>query len=52
MDEVWGSELYACAGDDVGEENDGFRNGGSDEVEGCGEDDDVEDVVDEAYGMQ
>ena len=44
MDEVRGEELGYEGGDDVEEENEGFGKGGADEVEGGGEDEDVEDI--------
>lgn len=48
MDEVGCYELGEEGGNDVGEEDDAFGDCGTDEVEGGGEDDYVEDVVDEA----
>lgn len=51
MDKVWGAELGQERGDNVGEENKAFGDGGADEVEGCGEDDNVEDIIDQACGM-
>lgn len=48
VDEVRSRQLDACARYDIGEKHDGFRDGGTDEIEGGGEDDDVEDVIDEA----
>jgi hypothetical protein len=47
VDEVGSTELGEERRDDVCEENDAFRYIGSNEVEGCGEDDYVEDIVDE-----
>jgi hypothetical protein len=41
-------ELGEEGGYHIAEEDDAFGHGGPDEVEGCGEDDYVEDVVDEA----
>lgn len=48
MDKVWSDELCEEGWQDIGEEDDGFGREGADEIEGCGEDDHVEDVVDEA----
>jgi hypothetical protein len=45
VDEVGGDEFGEEGGEDVGEEDDAFGNIGADKVEGCGEDDYVEDVV-------
>ena len=47
MDKVRRNELGEEGRDDIGEEDDAFREG-ADEVLGGGEDDDVEDIVDEA----
>lgn len=49
MYEVWGAELRQERGDDVAEEDDAFGDVGADEVEGGREDDNVEDIVDEAW---
>ncbi|KZL75238.1 hypothetical protein CT0861_11293 [Colletotrichum tofieldiae] len=48
VDVVGRDELREEGGEDVGEEDDAFRDRGPDEVLGGGEDDHVEDVVDEA----
>lgn len=45
MDEVWSGEFCNEGGYDVEEEDDCFWDCGTDEVEGAGEDDYVEDVV-------
>lgn len=45
MDKVRRYELGDERGKDVGEEDDGFGDAGTDEVECCGEDYYVEDVV-------
>lgn len=46
MDKVWCHQFHEEGGDNVGEEDDGFGDGGANEIEGGGEDDYVEDVVD------
>jgi hypothetical protein len=48
--EVWRDELREEGGQDIGEEYDAFRYIGADEILGGGEDDNVEDIVDKAYG--
>lgn len=45
MDEVGRYELYDEGRGDVEEEDEGFGEGGTDEVQRGGEDDDVENVV-------
>lgn len=47
MDEIRGDELGEEGGDHVGKKDDAFGDCGADEVKGGGEDDHVEDVVDE-----
>lgn len=49
VDEVRGDQFREEGGENVGEEDHAFRDGRADEVLGGGEDDYVEDVVDEAY---
>ena len=49
MDEVGGDELGEEGGDDVGQEDDAFGDGRTNKIEGGGEDDHVEDIVDEAW---
>ena len=48
MDEVRRNELREKRGEDIGEEDEAFGNGGTDEVDGCREDDNVGDIVDDA----
>ena len=48
MDEVGCYQLGDEGGEDVCEEDDGLGDVGADEIEGCGEDDNVEDIVYEA----
>lgn len=50
VDGVGEEELGEEGGQDVEEEDEGFGEGRADEVEGGGEDDDVEDVVYEPWG--
>ena len=49
VDEVGDGEFGRQAGDDAGEQDGGLGDGWADQVEGGGQDDDVEDVVDEAW---
>lgn len=49
MDEVRSDELDEKRGHNIGEEDDAFWER-ADEVLGSGENDDVEDVIDKAYG--
>jgi hypothetical protein len=49
VDEIRGAQLCNERGYDIGEEDDAFGDVGPDEIEGGGEDDHVEDVVDEAW---
>ena len=49
MYEVRRAELCQEGGDHVTEEDDAFGDVGTDEVEGGGEDDNVEDIVDESW---
>lgn len=48
MDEVGRAQLHEEGGYDIAEEDDALWYGWTDEIEGSGQDDDVEDVVDEA----
>jgi hypothetical protein len=48
MDEVGGDEFCEERGEDISEEDGRLRDIGADEVEGCGEDYHVGDIVDEA----
>jgi len=48
VDEVRGDELSEKGGEDIGKEDDSLGDGGTDEVLGGREDDDVENVIDEA----
>ncbi len=47
MDEVGRDQFHEEGGYDIGEKDNGFGHGGANEIEGGGEDDYVEDVVDE-----
>ncbi|KAL8932466.1 MAG: hypothetical protein Q9211_006297, partial [Gyalolechia sp. 1 TL-2023] len=47
VDEVGGDQFHEEGGDYVGEEDERFGDRGTDEVEGGGEDDYIQDVVDE-----
>ena len=49
MDEVGSAQLGQEGRYHIGEEDDAFWHVGTDEIEGGREDDDVEDVVDEAF---
>ena len=49
MYEVWCAQLDEDRGDDVGEEDNAFGDIWTDEVEGGGENDHVEDIVNEAW---
>ena len=49
MDEVGRAELGQEGGEHVGEEDEAFGRGGADEVLGRGEQNDVQDVVGEAW---
>ena len=49
MNEVGGDEFCEKGGDHVGKEDEGFWDGGSDKIKGGGEDNYVEDVVNETY---
>ena len=49
MDEVRQDELGKEAGENIAKENEGFGRGRGDEIEGGGEEDYIEDVVDEAW---
>lgn len=49
MDDVREEQFGQERGHDVGEEYKGFRKVGADQVERCGENNDIEDVVNEAY---
>ena len=49
MDEVGCDELGEERRYNIGEKNDALRDGGANEVKGGGEDDYVEDIIDEAY---
>jgi hypothetical protein len=51
MDEVWRGQFCREGRDNVGQEDDAFWEAGADEVEGGGEDDDIEDVVNQAYSQ-
>jgi hypothetical protein len=48
VDEVWGDEFRDKGWDDIGEQDHAFRDCGTNEVEGCGEDDNVGNIIDEA----
>lgn len=48
MDEVWSDELSPKRRDDIGEEHYALRDIGTNEVQGCGEENNVEDIVDKA----
>lgn len=52
VDEVGRRELDKEGGDNVGEKDDSFWYVRTDQIEGCGEDDHVEDVVDQACRSQ
>jgi hypothetical protein len=45
MDEVWSYELGNEAWEDVRQQDNGFGDAGADEIEGCGEYNNVEDIV-------
>lgn len=45
MDEVWSNEFRGEGGHDIGEEDNALGDVGADEVEGGGEDDDIDDIV-------
>ena len=49
MYKIWGDEFGEERGYDICEEDDGFGNIGTNKVECGGEDDNVGDIVDEAY---
>jgi hypothetical protein len=51
LDEVGSDELCEEAGYDIGEEYDSFGYGWTHEVEGCGEDDYVENIVDKTCSL-
>lgn len=45
MDEVWGDELGEEGREDIGEEDRGLGDTGADEIERCGEDNNIDDIV-------
>ena len=49
MNEVRRTKLHQERGNDIGEKDEPLGDVGPDEIEGGGEDDHVEDVVDETY---
>lgn len=49
MDEVGGGQLGQEGGEDVGEQDETLGDVGTDEVLGGGEDDDVQDIIDESF---
>jgi hypothetical protein len=49
VDEVWGDEFREEGWDDIGEKDNTFGDCGTNEVEGSGEDDNVGDIIDEAW---
>ena len=51
MDEVRQDELGKEPGEDIAEEDEGFGRCGGDEIEGGGEENYIEDVVDEACSL-
>ena len=48
MDEVWSNELRQEGWKDICEENDALRYRWADKIEGCREDDNIGDIVDQA----
>lgn len=49
MDEVWRTQLHKEGGQDIGEQNDCLGDIRTDEIEGGGQDDHIEDIVDQTY---
>lgn len=48
MDEVWSAEFGQERRDDIGQEDHALRHIGTNEIESSGEDDDIQNIVDEA----
>jgi hypothetical protein len=48
VDEVWRNEFCEEGWDHIGEQDNTFRDGGTNKVKGSGEDDNVGDIIDEA----
>jgi hypothetical protein len=48
VDEVWGDEFREKRWHDIGEQDHAFRDGGTNEIKGSREDDNVGDIIDEA----
>jgi hypothetical protein len=49
VNHIWKEEFCEEGWHDIGEEDDTFRDGRANEVEGARQDDDVENVIDETY---
>lgn len=47
VDEVWRTKLGQEGGNDICEQDDAFRNIGSNEIKGSGENDHIENVIDQ-----
>ena len=51
VDEVWRTKLGQEGRNDICEQDDAFRNVGSNEIKGSGENDHIENVIDQTYSL-
>ena len=49
MDNVGRKQLYEQGGDNIAKQDDALGNRGANQIESSGEDDDIEDIVDQTY---